>query len=124
MDLAEQVQARHVDFFPLEAVMSLHNLGLSTVAGIPQGGTRPHLIFDFTWSGLNKSTKLLSPMEVMRYGGVLHRILKQALTADPRLCPFYLIKVDLDDVYTRLWVRMEDIPSVAFLILKKPPSDQ
>ena len=60
----------------------------------------------------------------MRCGGVLHRILKQVLTADPRLCPFYIIKVDLDDVYMRLWVRMEDIPSVAFLIPKKPPSDQ
>ena len=63
-------------------------------------------------------------MDVMRFGGALHRILKQVLTANPRLCPVYLIKVDLSDMYMRLWVRMEDIPSVAFLIPKKPPSDQ
>ena len=38
MDLAKQVQAGNVAFFPLEAVMYLHNLGLSTVAGYHKGG--------------------------------------------------------------------------------------
>ena len=49
------------------------------------------------------------------------RILKKVLTSDPRLGPVYLSKVDLADTYMRLWVRMEDVPSVAFLILKKTP---
>ena len=62
-------------------------------------------------------------MEAMRFGGALLRILKQVLTTKPRLGPFYLGKVDLADAYMRLWVSMEDVPSVAFLIPKKIPSD-
>ena len=51
------------------------------------------------------------------------RILKNVLTADPRLGPVYLSKVDLEDAYMRLWVSMEDFPSVAFLIPKKTPNN-
>ena len=92
--------------FPLETVNALHNLWLSPVAVIPQVGMRPRLIFDFTWSGLNNISKRLSPMEAVRFGGALQRILKQVLTADPRLVPVYLSKVDLMDAYMRLWARM------------------
>ena len=59
----------------------------------------------------------------MRFGGALQRILKQVLSSDPRLGLVYLRKVDLADAYMRLWVKMEDVPSVAFLIPKKNPSD-
>ena len=59
----------------------------------------------------------------MRFGGVLLRILKQLITTDPRLGPVYLSKLNLEDTYMRLWVRMEDFPSVAFLIPKKTPID-
>ena len=52
-ELAKQVQAGHVAVFPSEAVTTLHNLWLLSVAVIPQFGRRPRLIFDFTWSGLN-----------------------------------------------------------------------
>ena len=58
-------------------------------------------------------------MEAMRFGGALQRILKQVLTAYPRLRPVYLIKVDLADAYMRLWGRMDDVLSVAFPIPKK-----
>ena len=40
-----------------------------------------------------------------------------------RLGPVYLSKLDLADSYVRLWVRMEDVLSVAFLITKKDTSD-
>ena len=59
----------------------------------------------------------------MRFGGALLRILKQILTADPCLGPVYLSKVDLEDAYMRLWVRMEYVPSVTFLIPKNTPRD-
>ena len=72
-----------MEISPLEAVNSLKNLWLSLVVVIPQVGRRPHLIFDFTWSGLNEATKRLAPMEVMRFGGALHCILKQVLIAEP-----------------------------------------
>ena len=58
-------------------------------------------------------------MEAIRFRGALLRIIKKVLSADPRLGPFYLRNIDLADSYMRLWVRMEDVPSVAFLIPKK-----
>ena len=62
-------------------------------------------------------------MEAMRFRGALLYILKKILTANPRLGPVYLRKLDLADAYMRLWVRMENVPSVAFLIPKKTLSD-
>ena len=62
-------------------------------------------------------------MGFMLFGGALLHILKQVLTAEPRLGSVYLSKVDLADTYMRLWVRMEDVPSVAFLIPKNTPRD-
>ena len=60
----------------------------------------------------------------MRFRGALLRIFKQVLTADPRLDPVYLIKVDFAAAYMRLWVRVEDVLSVTFLIPKKTPATQ
>ena len=122
-ELAKQVQAVHVTVFPFEVVNFLKKLWLLPVAVITQVGRRPQLIYDFTWRRLNKTSKFLSPMEVMRFRGALQRILKQVLAADPRLGPVYLSKVDLADAYMRFWVRMEDVQSVAFLILKKNTSN-
>ena len=62
-------------------------------------------------------------MEVMRFRGEIQSILNQVLTADPRLGPVYLIKVNLADAYMRLLVRMEEVPSVAFLFPKKKTSN-
>ena len=105
--------------FTLEAFTLLKNLWLSPVAVIPQVGRRPQLIYYFTWSGLNKTSKLLAPTEAMRFGGALQRILEHELTANLSLSPVYLNKVDSADAYMRMWVRMEDFLSVAFLISKK-----
>ena len=60
----------------MEAVTFLKNLWLSPVAVIPQVGRIPQLIYDFTWRGINKTSKRVSLMEVMRFGGALQRILK------------------------------------------------
>ena len=92
--------------FPLGVVTSLQNLWLSPIAVIPQLGRRPRLIFDFTWSGLRNIAEHVVPMEAMRFGGALLRILNQVLTVDPRLGPVYLRKVYLADAYMRLWVMM------------------
>ena len=66
--LAEKVQAGHVAVFPLEAVTSIKNLWLLPVAVITQVRRIPRMIYDFTWSGLNETSKCLSPMEAMRSG--------------------------------------------------------
>ena len=70
-ELAEQVQAGQMAFFPLEVVTSLQNMWLFLVAVTPQVGRRPRLIFDLTWSGINNTSKSLSPMEAIRFGGAL-----------------------------------------------------
>ena len=76
MDLAKQVQAGHVYVFPLEEFNALHNLWISLVMVIPQVESRLRLILDFTWVRINDVSKRLDPMEVMRFGGALQRILK------------------------------------------------
>ena len=60
----------------------------------------------------------------MRLGFTLRRIMRRVLMADPMLGPVYLGKVDLADSYMRIWVRLEDTPSVGFLILRKIPTDK
>ena len=62
---------------------------------MPQVGSRPRLIINFTWSGLNDIADRLALMEAMHFGGALLRILKQVFTADLFLGPVYLGKVDL-----------------------------
>ena len=55
-------------------------------------------------------------MEAIQFRVALIRILKKVHTADPHLGPVYLSKLNLAYAYMRLWVRMEDDPSVSFLI--------
>ena len=105
--MVKQVYADYVSIFPLELLNALHSLWVFPVAVTPQVGRRPRLIFYFTWSGLSDVSKHLDPMEAMRFGGALQRILKQVLTANLRLWPVYLSNVDSEDAYIRLWLRME-----------------
>ena len=84
-ELDYQVQVGHVAISPLEEVKSLQNLWLSPVALITEVGRRPCLFFDFTWIWLNKATKRVSPMEAIRFGGTLQRILRQVLMSDTQL---------------------------------------
>ena len=110
--------------FHFEEVTALQNLWISPVAVISQVGILPYLIFEFIWSGINEATKHLAPVEAMRFRGAIQRILRQVLTTNSQLGPVYLGKVDLADAYMRFWVRMEDVLSIAFLILNKNPSKQ
>ena len=84
---------------------------------------QPRLIFDFTWSGLNDISKCLSPIGAIHFGDASQRTLGQVLTANPLLGPINPSKVYLEDTYMRLWVSMEDVPSVAFLVPNKNISD-
>ena len=46
----------------------------------------------------------------MCFGGALQRILGQVLTAEPRIRPVYLNKLDLQNAYMTLLVIMEKRP--------------
>ena len=59
----------------------------------------------------------------MGFRGALQSIPKQVLTVNPRLGQVYLGKLDLENTYMSLWVRMEDVQYFTFLITKKTPSN-
>ena len=124
VELDEHIQAGHVTVFPLEEVWDLHTLWLSPLSVISQVGRRPHLIFDFTRSGLNKSKERLALIEAIRFGSEIHRILQQFFDADLYLGTIYISKADLADAHMRLWVIMDDVPYVAFLAPNKTPRNQ
>ena len=54
----------------------------------------------------------------MRFGKALYRVIDCILTAPPKIGPKLLSKVDLVYAYMRIWVRLEDIPLVEFLVPK------
>ena len=60
-----------------------------------------------------------APKEAMRFGVSLYRLLDCILEADPLLGTYFLSKVDLDNAYMRIWVGINGIPSVTFLITNK-----
>ena len=59
----------------------------------------------------------------MRFGKALYRVIDCILNAPSKLGPTFLNKVDLSDAYLHIWVRLEDIPSVAFLVPKATPDE-
>ena len=99
-------------------------LWLSLLAAIPQRGRKPRLIHDFSWSGLNEAVTQVAHKEAMRFGKALYRVIYCILRAPPDLGSTFLNKVDLADAYMRIWVRLEDIPSVASLVPKSTPEEE
>ena len=122
-ELQEQAQAGHIALFPLRAVCHLPKLWLSPLAAIRQRGRKPRLIYDFSWSGLKNAVTQVAHKEAMHFGKALYRVIDFILNAPPKLGLTFLNKVDLADAYMRIWVRLEDIPSVAFLSPKATPDE-
>ena len=122
-ELQEQAQAVHITLPPLRAVRHLPRLWLSPLAAILQRGRKPRLIYDFSWSGLNKAVTQVAHKEAIRFGKSLYRVIDCILTVLLKLGPTLLNKVYLADAYMCIWLRLEDIPSVAFLVPKATPDD-
>ena len=59
----------------------------------------------------------------MWFGNPLYRLIYCIIAAPPDLGPAFLNTVDLADVYMGIWIRLEDIPSVAFLVPKATPEE-
>ena len=72
---------------------------LSPLSTITQRNHRPHMIYKFTWSGINKISACLAPKETMLFGNTLQYILHRIQNSDPDLGPVYLRKIDLVNVY-------------------------
>eukprot|EP00957_Ditylum_brightwellii_P189603 14432550-Ditylum_brightwellii.AAC.1 len=56
----------------------------------------------------------------MQFGRALHRLLRRIVLADPAFGPVHIAKVDLADAYMRVWIRLEDVPALAFIVLPHP----
>ena len=65
----------------------------------------------------------VSHKEAMRFVKALYRAIDCILTAPPKLGPTFLNNVDLSYAYTRIWIHLEDIPSVAFPVTKSTPEE-
>eukprot|EP00957_Ditylum_brightwellii_P080657 6134676-Ditylum_brightwellii.AAC.1 len=59
---------------------------------------------------------LHAPPEAIQFGHTLHCVLKQIVTADPAFGPVFLDKVDLADAYMQVWIQLEDIPTLVFIV--------
>ena len=60
----------------------------------------------------------------MYFVKALYIIIDCILAAPPKLSPAFLNELDLADAYMRIWVRLEDIPSVVFLVPKATPGEE
>jgi hypothetical protein len=56
----------------------------------------------------------------MQFGGTLHRLLHAIVDADPRHGPVHMAKIDLSDAYMGIWLRLQDLPKLAFVIPPHP----
>ena len=59
----------------------------------------------------------------MRFGKALYHLIDLILVVNPKLVPAFINKVDLAHAYMRIWVLLEDIPSVALLVPKVLPGE-
>ena len=119
-EVLDQVRKGHLLVLPLSIIKHIPHLYLSPAACIPQEGRRDRPIYDYTYSGLNKAVTLSAPPEAMQFGRALPRLLRHIVNADPRLGPVFMSKTDLSDAYMRVWIRIEDVPKLAFVIPEAP----
>ena len=110
--------AGHVALFLLSDIQHLLGLWLPPLAETHQTGRKPILLYNFSRIRLNDQVNQVAPKELIRFGQSLHRLLDCILEAYMALGLEYLSKVDLNDVYMCILVRLADILSVAFLIPK------
>ena len=61
--------------------------------------------------------------EAIRFGRSLHRPIDRIFAADPAIGLTFVNMVDLAYAYIRIWVRLEDVPAVAFLVPREKDSE-
>lgn len=115
LEFADMMRKGHWTMLPAEDVRHITNLRLSPLGVVPQRDRRPRPICDYTFFGVNDETATSAPMEAMQFGKALQRILHKIHSANSRLGPVYLSKIDLADGFYRIGVRPSDIPSLAVL---------
>ena len=74
-NLSKKAQAGHITLFHLQEVHHLPRIWVYPLAAIPQQGRKLRLIYDFTWSGLNKAVTKVAHKEAIRFGKALYRVI-------------------------------------------------
>jgi hypothetical protein len=69
---------------------------------------------------VNEDTVDLASAESVQFGRALWRILNAIAKANPDLGPVYLSKVDISDVFYRIWVRSADVAKLGVLLPTRP----
>ena len=119
-ELADQIRARHNLVLPWSAVKDIKHLWLTPPAVIPQPERRPRPIYNFTRSGVNDMATRLAPSEAIQFGAAGYRLLHQIVHADPAGGTVFMAKTDLSDAYMRVWIRLEDVAKLAFVVPPLP----
>jgi hypothetical protein len=119
-ELAEQVASGHICLLPWSQARHLPGVRLSPVGSIPQPGRRNRLIYNYTWSGNNQAVQKQAPPEAMQFDGAFHRLLHVIVDVNPRQGLVHMAKIDLSDAYMRIWLRLQDLPKLAFVIPPHP----
>ena len=88
---------------PYHLVRHLPNLRISPMGALPQRERRPHIIVDYSFSNVNQEADKGAPPEAMQFGRTLNRVLHRIATADPADSPVSLMKLDLSDVFYRVY---------------------
>ena len=99
-------------------------LWLSPVGFITQEDHCPHLIYDYTRSGLNSAVLREALSEAMQFRRLLPHLLHHILQSDSNLGPVFLSKVELEDTYMRVWDLPEDITRLVLVVLPYPSDTQ
>jgi hypothetical protein len=105
---------------PYKLLRHLPNLRISPMGVVPQHERRPRPIVDYSFSGVNHDTLNLAPTEAMQFGHALERIISQTVHSDPRFGPVKFLKIDIADGFYRVWLNIDDIPTLAVSIPTLP----
>jgi hypothetical protein len=118
--LADMVDRATWIVLPYHLVRHFPNLRVSPMGVVPQHERRPRPIVDYTFSGVNQDTICLAPAEAMQFGRTLERLITHVVRADPRFGPVQFFKIDIADGFYRVWLTINDIPTLAVTIPSMP----
>jgi len=74
---------------PYNAIKDLPGLRLSPPKSSATTKTETYFIYDYSFSEVNKNNVPIVPMELMKFGHILNRIVRNILLADPQFEPSY-----------------------------------
>ena len=82
-ELSKQAWAGHTALSPLWEIRHLYRLWISPLTSIPHQGRKLRLIYDFSWSGLNKEVTQVVHKEAMRFRKSLYHLIDYIIAAPP-----------------------------------------